>query len=70
MTNFIRLRDRYDTVNILLNTEHIVSIKDLRTDKACKDIKSFQFTIVTAGGRSYEVKETEEEIINQITELQ
>ena len=66
MVGFITLRDKHNVVDIMLNAEQIVAIKDLRTDTATKGIKDFQFTVVTTTGGQFEVVETATEIVSMI----
>jgi hypothetical protein len=46
--------------------EQISSIRDLRTDKVTANSPEWHFTGIVCGGRSYEVKETEEQILEKI----
>ena len=63
MNGFIKLHERKTNASILINPEYIVSIKDMRTDKAVKSLKDWQWSIVTTTKNSYDVEETESEII-------
>lgn len=63
MANLIKLHERRTKASILINPEYIVSIKDMRTDKAVKSLKEWQWSIVTTTKNSYDVEETESEII-------
>ena len=65
MNGFIKLHERKSNAVILINPEYIVSVKDMRTDKAVKSLKEWQWSIVTTTKNSYDVIETE----NQIVEL-
>ena len=51
---------------MLLQVEQISSIRDLRTDKVLADNTDWHYTLIVCGGRSYEVKETEGEILEKI----
>lgn len=70
MNRFIRLTPRRGGQLLLINPEHIVSIEDLRTDKAVAGLKEWHFTFLSTIKNRYEVTETAEEIINLITGLQ
>lgn len=63
MTILIKLHERKTNASILINPEYIVSIKDMRTDKAVKSLKEWQWSVVTTTKNSYDVEETESEII-------
>ena len=65
MKGFIKLHERKSDAVILINPEYIVSVKDMRTDKAVKSVKEWQWSIITTTKNSYDVVETE----NQIVEL-
>ena len=65
MNGFIKLHERKSNAVILINPEYIVSVKDMRTDKAVKSLKEWQWSILTTTKNSYDVIETE----NQIVEL-
>ena len=69
MKGFIRLTPRKGKQSLLINPEHIVSIEDLRTDNAVKDLKEWHWTIVSTLRYRYEVTETEEQIVKLIAEL-
>lgn len=63
MENLIKLHERKGNAVVLINPEHIVSVKDMRTDKAVKNLKDWQWSVVTTTKNSYDVEETESEII-------
>ena len=65
MNGFIKLHERKSNAVIIINPEYIVSVKDMRTDKAVKSLKEWQWSIITTTKNSYDVIETE----NQIVEL-
>ena len=65
MNGFIKLHERKSNAVILINPEYIVSVKDMRTDKAVKNLADWQWSVVTTTKNSYDVNETE----NQIMEL-
>ena len=68
MKGFIKLTERNYCANLLFNVSRIEVIKDFRTDPTNKNKKSFQWTTIVSGGRTYDVMETEEEICKLITE--
>lgn len=70
MKGFIRLTDRRGCVMININPEHIVAVRDMRSDKVAASFPSWHWTTVDTLKCRYEVKETEEEIVKLITELQ
>lgn len=63
MTALIKLHERKGNAVVLINPEYIVSVKDMRTDKAVKNLKDWQWSVVTTTKNSYDVEETESEII-------
>ena len=69
MKGFIRLHERKGNAVVLINPEYIVSVKDMRTDKAVKNLKEWQWSIVTTTKNSYDVVETENQIMELIKEL-
>lgn len=53
--------------DIALNAECIISIKDMRHDPTCKDLREWHFTIIRmTDGSPYQVLETEEQILAAI----
>lgn len=66
MAQFIKLSERHGGVSIIMQVEHISSIRDMRTDAAVAANPGFHFTSIVCGGRTYEVKETEREIMEKI----
>jgi hypothetical protein len=69
MNGFIKLHERKSNAVILINPEYIVSVKDMRTDKAVKSVKEWQWSIVTTTKNSYDVVETENQIVELIKGL-
>ena len=69
MNGFIKLHERKSNAAILINPEYIVSVKDMRTDKAVKSLKDWQWSIVTTTKNSYDVIETENQIVELIKGL-
>ena len=69
MKGFIKLHERKGNTVVLINPEYIVSVKDMRTDKAVKNLKDWQWSIVTTTKNSYDVIETENQIVELIKEL-
>ena len=69
MNGFIKLHERKSNAIILINPEYIVSVKDMRTDKAVKSVKEWQWSIVTTTKNSYDVVETENQIVELIKGL-
>ena len=69
MNGLIELHERKSNAVILINPEYIVSVKDMRTDKAVKSVKEWQWSIVTTTKNSYDVVETENQIMELIKEL-
>lgn len=69
MNGFIKLHERKSNAVILINPEYIVSVKDMRTDKAVKSLKEWQWSIVTTTKNSYDVIETENQIVELIKEF-
>ena len=69
MNGFIKLHERKSNAVILINPEYIVSVKDMRTDKAVKSLKEWQWSIVTTTKNSYDVVETENQIVELIKRL-
>ena len=49
-----------------MQVEQISSIRDFRSDKVTADNPNLHFTCVVCGGRGYDVKETEGEILEKI----
>ena len=66
MTALIKLHERKTNASILINTEYIVSIKDMRTNKTTKSASDWKWSVVTTTKNSYDVEETESEIIEII----
>ena len=68
---FIRLTSRHGKTSILFNPYHIVAIKDLRTDSNVSKDSGFAYTVIYTASHcaSYEVKETESEIMEMIAKL-
>ena len=66
MAKFISLHDRKGSTDVVVNVEHIVFIRDLRTDPSTYSLDGFHFTIIETTGTRLEVKETKEEIIGLI----
>lgn len=69
MNGFIKFHERKSNAIILINPEYIVSVKDMRTDKAVKNLKEWQWSIVTTTKNSYDVVETENQIVELIKGL-
>ena len=69
MDGFIKLHERKGNTVVLINPEYIVSVKDMRTDKAVKNLKDWQWSILTTIKNSYDVIETENQIVELIKEL-
>lgn len=69
MNGFIKLHERKGNAVVLINPEYIVSVKDMRTDKAVKKLTDWQWSIVTTTKNSYDVVETENQIVELIKEL-
>ena len=69
MNGFIKLHERKSNAVILINPEYIVSVKDMRTDEAVKNLKDWQWSIVTTTKNSYDVIETENQIVELIKGL-
>ena len=69
MNGFIKLHERKSNAVILINPEYIVSVKDMRTDKAVKSVKEWQWSILTTTKNSYDVVETENQIVELIKEF-
>ena len=69
MNGFIKLHERKSYAVILINPEYIVSVKDMRTDKAVKSVKEWQWSIITTTKNSYDVIETENQIVELIKEF-
>ena len=69
MNGFIKLHERKSDAVILINPEYIVSVKDMRTDKALKNLTDWQWSVVTTTKNSYDVAETENQIVELIKEL-
>ena len=69
MNGFIKLHERKSNAVILINPEYIVSVKDMRTDKAVKSLKDWQWSVVTTTKNSYDVVETENQIVELIKGL-
>ena len=69
MNGFIKLHERKSNAVILINPEYIVSVKDMRTDKAVKSVKEWQWSVLTTTKNSYDVVETENQIVELIKEF-
>ena len=69
MNGFIKLHERKGNTIVLINPEYIVSVKDMRTDKAVKNLKDWQWSILTTTKNSYDVVETENQIVELIKVL-
>jgi hypothetical protein len=69
MNGFIKLHERKSNAVVLINPEYIVSVKDMRTDKAVKNLADWQWSIVTTTKNSYDVIETENQIVELIKGL-
>lgn len=69
MNGFIKLHERKGNTVVLINPEYIVSVKDMRTDKAVKSLKDWQWSIVTTTKNSYDVIETENQIVELIKDM-
>ena len=69
MNGFIKLHERKSDAVILINPEYIVSVKDMRTDKAVKNLADWQWSVVTTTKNSYDVNETENQIVELIKGL-
>lgn len=69
MNGFIKLHERKGNTVVLINPEYIVSVKDMRTDKAVKNLKDWQWSVVTTTKNSYDVIETENQIVELIKGL-
>ena len=69
MNGFIKLHERKGNTVVLINPEYIVSVKDMRTDKAVKSVKEWQWSILTTTKNSYDVIETENQIMELIKEF-
>lgn len=63
MTILIKLHERKTNASILINPEYIVSIKDMRTNRTTKSASDWKWSVVTTTKNSYDVEETESEII-------
>ena len=70
MKGFIKLTLRHGSADVCINPERIESIRDIRTDKLAEQTGGWDWTIVTCTKERYEVKESEQEIMNLIMELQ
>ncbi len=66
MATFIRLKERKGGASVILQVEQIASIRDMQSDQAVADNREWRYTCIVCGGRSYEVKETESEILEKI----
>ena len=69
MNGFIKLHERKSNTVILINPEYIVSVKDMRTDEAVKSLKDWQWSVVTTTKNSYDVVETENQIMELIKDM-
>ena len=69
MNGFIKLHERKSDAVVLINPEYIVSVKDMRTDKAVKNLADWQWSVVTTTKNSYDVNETENQIVELIKGL-
>lgn len=69
MNGFIKLHERKSNAVILINPKYIVSVKDMRTDKAVKNLADWQWSVVTTTKNSYDVNETENQIVELIKGL-
>lgn len=69
MKGFINLTLHTERTSIAINPDHIVAIKDLRTDPAIKDKPEWQYSVIMTNGNRFYVKETIEEICNLIRKL-
>lgn len=66
MATFIRLKSRHGNADIIMQVEQITSISDMQSDKILAGKPEWRFTCIVCGGRNYEVKETESEILKKI----
>ena len=66
MANFIRVHDRRSGVRFLVITEHIVAICDNRNDPLIKQGGEFAWTNIITTNRTFEVVETEQEILDKM----
>lgn len=66
---FIKLHDRNGNTEVSVNVEQIVTIRDLRSDSAVKELGCYEWTLVTTTSNFLEVVETQSEIFNLIAQL-
>ena len=70
-TDFIKLHEVEGKGTININVYKIVAIIDLRTDHCVKGKDSWQWTSIKCeDGRTYDVRETEEEIFELMKQNQ
>lgn len=69
MNGFIELHERKSNAVILINPDYIVSVKDMRTDKALKSLAEWQWSVVTTTKNSYDVTEDKNRIIELVKGL-
>ena len=69
MNGFIRLTERHGDLSVLISIDHIVCVRDNRSDKLLANKRDWQWTAIRTENRSFEVKETEQEIVNLIKEV-
>lgn len=64
---FIKLYEVGKHIEVLINVNHIVAIRDLRSDPLVKDKGGWQWTEIDCTNQIYyKVQETEEEILKLI----
>ena len=66
MANFIKVHDRRSHVSYLIFTEHIIAICDNRNDPLIKEGNDFAWTNIITPNRTFEVTETEKEILSKM----
>lgn len=66
MVGFIKLHQK-NGIEIVLNADCILSIKDMRNDDAVMDLPAWHFTVIgMTDGSRFQVTETEEAILKAI----
>lgn len=68
MIGFIKLHDRKGATEVRINVQHIVFVRDLRSDPITYTLDGWHYTIIQTTNGSVEVKETEQEVFNLISE--
>lgn len=66
MGKIISLHDRRSGVRFLVITEHIIAICDNRNDPLIKQGGEFAWTNIITTNRTFEVVETEQEILDKM----